>query len=94
MSTKYENNRSYYLKCLISGTIASSLSHGLFTPLDLFKTMKQCDIKFTLTLKEVKNHLMEHSGIRGLYTGWQPTVQAYGVHGMAKYTTYELMKTN
>ena len=92
MTTEVDNRTSYYLKCLIGGTLASSFSHGLFTPLDLYKTMKQCDITFTPSLREVMSKLKEHSGLRGVYTGFRPTIQAYGIHGMVKYTTYEVMK--
>jgi solute carrier family 25 phosphate transporter 3 len=83
-----------YLKCLVSGTISSAFSHLIFTPLDLFKTMKQSDISFDLNLKRVIKELREKGGIKNLYTGWEPTVLAYGLHGMIKYTTYEIMKSN
>jgi solute carrier family 25 phosphate transporter 3 len=91
-----DSSRSHflYLKCLLGGTISSAFSHLIFTPLDLFKTMKQSDNTFALNLKTVIKELRQKGGIKNLYTGWEPTVLAYGLHGMIKYTTYETVKSN
>jgi len=56
--------------------------------------MKQSDTSFDLNLKKVMKELRVKGGMRNLFTGWEPTVLAYGLHGMIKYTTYETVKSN
>jgi solute carrier family 25 phosphate transporter 3 len=83
---------SYYGKCMIGGILACGLTHTFTTPLDLIKCRKQVDPKIYSSLGDVFAKIKAAEGLRGLYTGWQPTLIGYSMQGFGKFGFYEIFK--
>merc|ERR1712093_740497 len=83
----------YYYTCALGGAVACGATHGFVTPLDLVKCRKQVDKNLYKSNMDgwKKIHATE-GGLRGLYTGFTPTLIGYSMQGAAKYGFYEFFK--
>ncbi|KAK4053507.1 Cu/Pi carrier [Microbotryomycetes sp. JL201] len=83
----------YYYTCAVGGAIACGATHALVTPLDLVKCRKQVDKNIYKSNMEGWSKIYKtEGGIRGLYTGFGPTLIGYSMQGAAKYGFYEYFK--
>ncbi|RIA93801.1 mitochondrial phosphate carrier protein 2 [Glomus cerebriforme] len=82
----------FYYTCTYGGTLACGLTHSFFTPIDLVKTSLQVDPKLYKGNFDGWRTLYRGEGLRGLYTGWVPTLFGYGFQGAAKYGFNEFFK--
>ncbi|BGP46611.1 Cu/Pi carrier [Rhodotorula kratochvilovae] len=83
----------YYYTCALGGAVACGATHAFVTPLDLVKCRKQVDKNLYKSNMDgwKKIHATE-GGLRGLYTGFTPTLIGYSMQGSAKYGFYEFFK--
>jgi solute carrier family 25 phosphate transporter 3 len=82
----------YYTTCAIGGAAACGLTHALVTPLDLVKCRRQVDPTLYRGIMHGWQVIGKAEGIRGLYTGWLPTLIGYSMQGACKYGFYEVFK--
>ncbi|KAK8020104.1 hypothetical protein PG990_005242 [Apiospora arundinis] len=94
----------YYAACTFGGLMAC-LSHGL-TPsfallgphthcrdsLDLVKCRRQVDSKLYKGNFQAWGMIFRQEGLRGIFTGWGPTLLGYSAQGAFKYGWYEYFK--
>lgn len=82
----------YYAACTFGGLLACGLTHTLVTPLDLVKTRRQVDSKLYTSNFQAWGKIFRGEGIRGVFTGWSPTLFGYSAQGAFKYGWYEYFK--
>ncbi|KAI9902980.1 hypothetical protein N3K66_002332 [Trichothecium roseum] len=82
----------YYAACVFSGLLACGLTHTAVTPLDLVKTRRQVDPKLYTSNVQAWGKIFRAEGVRGIFTGWGPTLVGYSAQGAAKYGFYEFFK--
>ncbi|KAL8796687.1 MAG: hypothetical protein Q9195_001077 [Heterodermia aff. obscurata] len=82
----------YYAACTFGGLIACGLTHTAVTPLDLVKCRRQVDSKLYKGNFEAWGKIGRAEGIRGIFTGWGPTLYGYSAQGAFKYGGYEYFK--
>lgn len=82
----------YYAACTIGGMMACGLTHAAVTPLDLVKTRRQVDSKLYKSNFQAWGRIYRGEGIRGIFTGWSPTLFGYSAQGAFKYGFYEFFK--
>lgn len=87
-----EHDASYYYKCLKGGAMACGLTHTAIVTLDLVKCQRQVDPTLYKSLGEGINTLWSQHGVRGVTTGWLPTLIGYSLQGTAKFGFYEYFK--
>jgi solute carrier family 25 phosphate transporter 3 len=68
------------------------LTHAVVTPLDLVKTRRQVDSKLYKSNFQAWGHIYRGEGLRGIFTGWSPTLFGYSAQGAFKYGFYEFFK--
>lgn len=68
------------------------LTHTAVTPLDLVKTRRQVDSKLYTSNFQAWGKIYRAEGIRGIFTGWSPTLFGYSAQGAFKYGWYEYFK--
>lgn len=90
MSDKHDLN--YYLKCVQGGALACGLTHTAIVTLDLVKCKRQVDPNMYKSLGDGIKTLYSTKGVRGITTGWAPTLVGYSFQGMGKFGFYELFK--
>ncbi|EFW99440.1 mitochondrial phosphate carrier protein [Grosmannia clavigera kw1407] len=83
---------SYYAACTFGGLLACGLTHTAVTPLDLVKTRRQVDASLYRSNVQAWGHIYRAEGVRGIFTGWSPTLFGYSVQGAFKYGWYEYFK--
>jgi solute carrier family 25 phosphate transporter 3 len=83
---------SYYTTCAIGGAAACGLTHAFVTPLDLVKCRLQVDPTIYRGIFNGWQVIGKAEGLRGLYTGWLPTLIGYSMQGACKYGFYEIFK--
>lgn len=62
------------------------------TPLDLVKTRRQVDPKLYTGNIQAWGKILRTDGVRGVFTGWSPTLFGYSAQGAFKYGWYEYFK--
>jgi solute carrier family 25 phosphate transporter 3 len=82
----------YYAACTFGGMMACGLTHAAVTPLDLVKTRRQVDSKLYKGNFQAWGHIFRTEGVRGIFTGWSPTLLGYSAQGAFKYGWYEYFK--
>ncbi|KAI9835206.1 MAG: hypothetical protein M1819_002576 [Sarea resinae] len=82
----------YYAACTLGGLLACGVTHTAVTPLDLVKCRRQVDSKMYKGNFEAWGKIGRAEGIRGIYTGWSPTLFGYSAQGAFKYGGYEFFK--
>ncbi|CAG9954716.1 unnamed protein product [Clonostachys rosea f. rosea IK726] len=81
------------LCCLhVGGMLACGLTHAGVTPLDLVKTRRQVDSKLYTSNFQAWGKIYRGEGLRGIFTGWSPTLFGYSAQGAFKYGWYEYFK--
>ncbi|OAA42945.1 mitochondrial phosphate carrier protein 2 [Beauveria brongniartii RCEF 3172] len=83
---------SYYAACTFGGLLACGLTHAAVTPLDLVKTRRQVDSKLYTSNIQAWRTIYRAEGVRGIFTGWSPTLFGYSAQGAFKYGWYEYFK--
>ncbi|CEJ81711.1 Putative Mitochondrial phosphate carrier protein 2 [[Torrubiella] hemipterigena] len=83
---------TYYAACTFGGLLACGLTHAAVTPLDLVKTRRQVDPKLYTGNIQAWGKILRTDGIRGVFTGWSPTLFGYSAQGAFKYGWYEYFK--
>ena len=82
----------YYAACTFGGMMACGLTHAAVTPLDLVKVRRQVDSKLYKGNFQAWGHIYRTEGVRGIFTGWGPTMLGYSAQGAFKYGWYEYFK--
>ncbi|KAK0618055.1 mitochondrial phosphate carrier protein 2 [Bombardia bombarda] len=82
----------YYAACTFGGLLACGLTHTAITPLDVVKTRRQVDSKLYKGNFQAWGHISRTEGMRGILTGWSPTLLGYSAQGAFKYGFYEYFK--
>ncbi|KAF5249984.1 hypothetical protein FANTH_4784 [Fusarium anthophilum] len=84
----------YYAACTFGGLMACNqgLTHAAVTPLDLVKTRRQVDSKLYTSNFQAWGKIYRAEGVRGIFTGWSPTLFGYSAQGAFKYGWYEYFK--
>lgn len=62
------------------------------TPLDFVKTRRQVDSKIYKSNIQGWKMIYRAQGLRGIFTGWSPTLFGYSAQGAFKYGWYEFFK--
>ncbi|OAA64978.1 mitochondrial phosphate carrier protein 2 [Cordyceps fumosorosea ARSEF 2679] len=83
---------SYYAACTFGGLMACGLTHAAVTPLDLVKTRRQVDSSLYKSNVQAWRTIYRAEGVRGIFTGWSPTLLGYSAQGAFKYGWYEYFK--
>lgn len=68
------------------------MTHTAVTPLDLVKCRRQVDAKLYKGNFQAWGLIFRQEGIRGIFTGWSPTLFGYSAQGAFKYGWYEYFK--
>ncbi|KAI9781806.1 MAG: hypothetical protein M1816_002196 [Peltula sp. TS41687] len=82
----------YYAACILGGIVACGPTHMAVTPLDLVKCRRQVDAKLYKGNIEGWSKIYRAEGLRGVFTGWSPTLFGYSAQGAFKYGGYEFFK--
>ncbi|XP_044714900.1 mitochondrial carrier protein [Hirsutella rhossiliensis] len=82
----------FYAACTVGGLMACGLTHTAVTPLDLVKTRRQVDPKLYTSNFQAWGRIYRAEGLRGIFTGWSPTLFGYSAQGAFKYGWYEYFK--
>ncbi|CAK7246035.1 MAG: Cu/Pi carrier [Sporothrix thermara] len=83
---------TYYAACTFGGLLACGLTHTAVTPLDLVKVRRQVDAKLYKSNMQGWGLIYRAEGLRGIMTGWSPTLFGYSAQGAFKYGWYEYFK--
>lgn len=86
------NSTKYFASCMLGGVIACGPTHTFVTPLDLVKTRRQVDSNLYKSNLQGWQKIYAQEGLRGVFTGWQPTFVGYAFQGLGKYGFYEVFK--
>lgn len=73
-------------------TPQQGLTHTGVTPLDLVKCRRQVDPKLYTSNMTAWRTIARSEGLRGIFTGWSPTLVGYSLQGAFKYGGYEFFK--
>lgn len=73
-------------------TPTQGLTHTSVTPLDLVKCRRQVDSKLYKGNFQAWRLIFKGEGLRGIFTGWSPTLFGYSAQGAFKYGWYEYFK--
>lgn len=82
----------YYAACTVGGMLACGLTHTAVTPLDLVKVRRQVDSTLYKSNIQGWGTIYRAEGLRGIFTGWSPTLFGYSAQGAFKYGWYEYFK--
>ncbi|KAI5847360.1 mitochondrial phosphate carrier protein [Morchella snyderi] len=82
----------YYAACTLGGLFACGLTHAAVTPLDLIKCRRQVNASLYPSNLQALLTITRTAGLRGLFTGWSPTLFGYSAQGALKYGGYEFFK--
>lgn len=83
---------AYYAACTAGGIASCGLTHTAVTPLDLVKCNMQIDPAKYKSIASGFGVLLREQGLRGLFTGWVPTLIGYSAQGACKFGFYEFFK--
>jgi solute carrier family 25 phosphate transporter 3 len=90
MSDKHD--LSYYYKCMKGGALACGLTHTAIVTMDIVKCQRQINPTIYKSLGDGVRTIYGLDGVRGLVTGWFPTLIGYSMQGLAKFGFYEMFK--
>lgn len=76
----------------MGGTLACGITHTAIVTLDLLKCLKQVDPKQFKSFSDGFHQIYQVRGVKGLITGWSPTLIGYSQQGLFKYGFYEIFK--
>ncbi|EPS45991.1 hypothetical protein H072_27 [Dactylellina haptotyla CBS 200.50] len=82
----------YYAACMLGGIVACGPTHTFVTPLDLVKTRRQVDSSLYKSNIQGWRTIFAKEGLKGIFTGWSPTLVGYSAQGFGKYGFYEIFK--
>ncbi|KAH0609128.1 uncharacterized protein H6S33_001356 [Morchella sextelata] len=82
----------FYAACTLGGLFACGLTHAAVTPLDLIKCRRQVNSALYPSNWQAFLTITRTSGLRGIFTGWSPTLFGYSAQGAFKYGGYEFFK--
>ncbi|KAK5630083.1 hypothetical protein RRF57_005798 [Xylaria bambusicola] len=82
----------FYAAATFGGLLACGLTHTAVTPLDLVKCRRQVDAKLYKGNFQAWGLIYRSEGLRGIFTGWGPTLAGYSAQGAFKYGWYEYFK--
>lgn len=82
----------YYAACTFGGLMACGVTHTAVTPLDLVKVRRQVDSSLYKSNVQGWGLIYRAEGVRGIFTGWSPTLFGYSAQGAFKYGWYEYFK--
>ncbi|AEO66119.1 8b87bd9f-6560-4bc1-816b-10c4f600a4b8 [Thermothielavioides terrestris] len=82
----------YYAVATVGGMLACGLTHTAVTPLDLVKVRRQVDSSLYKGNFQGWSIIYRAEGLRGIFTGWSPTLFGYSAQGAFKYGWYEYFK--
>lgn len=68
------------------------MTHAAVTPLDVVKVRRQVDTKLYTGNFQAWGKIYRTEGLRGVFTGWGPTLVGYSAQGAFKYGWYEYFK--
>ncbi|KAI1441172.1 mitochondrial phosphate carrier protein [Annulohypoxylon stygium] len=83
---------TFYAAATFGGLLACGLTHTAVTPLDLVKCRRQVDAKLYKGNFQAWGLIFRSEGVRGIFTGWSPTLFGYSAQGAFKYGWYEYFK--
>ena len=83
---------SYYLKCLIGGSLACGVTHTLVCPLDIVKCKIQADPTKFKGMGSTFKYMLQTEGVGWTTLGWLPTCIGYHLQGLGKFGFYEIFK--
>jgi len=89
------HDSSYYLNCMVGGTLACGLTHAAVVSLDVAKCRAQAHSKagrFPSGLIAGLKKISAEEGAAGLRLGWVPTLFGYGAQGCLKFGLNEYFK--
>ncbi|EWC47518.1 mitochondrial phosphate carrier protein 2 [Drechslerella stenobrocha 248] len=86
------NSAKYFASCMLGGIVACGPTHTLVTPLDLVKTRRQVNSSLYKSNAQGWKVIYAGEGVRGVFTGWAPTLVGYSMQGFGKYGFYEIFK--
>ncbi|KAK6525109.1 Cu/Pi carrier [Orbilia ellipsospora] len=86
------NSPKYFASCMLGGIVACGPTHTFVTPLDLVKTRRQVDSSLYKSNIQGWRLIYAKEGMRGIFTGWSPTLVGYSFQGFGKYGFYEIFK--
>lgn len=83
----------FYAKCSFGGILSCGLTHTAVVFLDVHKCRSQArpDL-WPSALPTGLRKLAVEEGVRGLTTGWQPTLVGYGAQGLCKFGLNEVFQ--
>ena len=82
----------YYAACSVGGMLACGVTHMALTPLDLVKVRRQVNASLYTSNRQGWSLMYRAAGLRGIVTGWSPTLVGYAAQGAFKYGWYEYFK--
>lgn len=82
----------FYAAATFGGLMACGVTHTAVTPLDLVKCRRQVDPKLYKGNFQAWGMIYRAEGLRGIFTGWGPTLAGYSAQGAFKYGWYEYFK--
>jgi solute carrier family 25 phosphate transporter 3 len=88
----YFHDLDYYKKCMMGGVMACGLTHTAVVTLDLVKCQRQVDPTLYKSLGDGIRTVYQTRGVKGITTGWAPTLIGYSLQGFAKFGFYEIFK--
>jgi solute carrier family 25 phosphate transporter 3 len=74
------------------GAMACGLTHAAIVTLDLIKCRRQVNPELYKSVGDAFKMIKATEGVRGLSTGWLPTLLGYSLQGTAKFGFYEMFK--
>jgi solute carrier family 25 phosphate transporter 3 len=84
---------SFYGKCSVGGILSCGLTHAAVVSLDVHKCRSQANPgKWPAGLPTGLRKLAAEEGLRGLTTGWAPTLWGYGAQGLCKFGLNEFFQ--
>ncbi|CAD8206766.1 unnamed protein product [Paramecium pentaurelia] len=87
-----KHDLSYYVKCMIGGTLACGLTHTAIVPLDVVKCRRQVFPTLYKSLGDGLSTIYKTEGFGGLALAWGPTLIGYSLQGLGKFGFYEIFK--
>ncbi|KAI0408862.1 mitochondrial phosphate carrier protein [Xylaria palmicola] len=82
----------FYAAATFGGLLACGVTHTAVTPLDLVKCRRQVDPNLYKGNFQAWRLIYGKEGLRGIFTGWGPTLAGYSAQGAFKYGWYEYFK--
>lgn len=79
------HNISYYLKCMVGGSLACGITHLAIVPLDVLKCKLQINPSYT---DNVISGLKKLKVEKKIALGWFPTVIGYSAQGSVRFGFY------